>query len=110
MDANIAFLSIAFASLIFAGVTLRRSNRLQADTRIREEFSQYVASLESRVRDGERRVEELQGAQIGMQRDLDDCKRARDGFEDKNFQLLQENYETRKIVDELRRKVERHER
>jgi len=104
--ANIASLLIALSALIFAGVTLRRSNRLEGDKRIREEFQAYVASLENRVKDGERVADEQKGTLIMMGRELDDCKRARDAFEDKNFQLLQEAYDTRKIVDELRRKVE----
>jgi hypothetical protein len=107
--ANVASLLIALAALIFAGVTLRRSNRIEGDKRIREEFQAYVASLENRVKDGEQRYEELKGTSIMQQRELDDCKRARDAFEDKNFQLLQEAYDTRKIVDELRRKVENRE-
>jgi FtsZ-binding cell division protein ZapB len=72
---------IAVLSLSIVVVGLRRKTN-----------DSYTATLE-------RRIEELKGEQTMMQRDLDDCKRARDAFEDKNFTLLQEVYDLRKKMD-----------
>jgi aspartate ammonia-lyase len=84
---SVVAIAIAALSLSVTAVGLRRKTD---DT--------YTSQLE-------RQIEELRGEQTMMQRDLDDCKRARDAFEDKNFLLLQENYETRKSLEELRRLV-----
>jgi len=55
----------------------------------------------------EKRISQLEKQNEVQQRDLDACKAARDGFEDRNFQLLQEAYENRKEIDELRKRVDR---
>lgn len=100
---TIVALVIAACSLAVASWGLRQRNN---DT--------YTASLEHQVealkvdmRDGsaeyDRKLAELKEVQMAMVRDLDDCKRSRAIYEDKNFQLMQEIYEMRKQLDAMRR-------
>lgn len=97
---SLSALAIAALSLF---VTVIETRRKRDDT-----------TQEHKIKDQDRQIEELKGTQIQQGRELDECKRARDAFEDKNFQLLQEAYDTRKLVDsqrheidELRRRVDK---
>lgn len=100
---TVVALVIAACSLAVASWGLRQRNN---DT--------YTASLEHQVealkvdlRDGaaeyDRKLDELKETQTAMVRDLDDCKRSRAVYEDKNFQLMQEVYEMRKRLDAMGR-------
>lgn len=89
---SLSALAIAALSLFVTVIETRRKREDGSRT-------EYTRGLE-------RQIDELKGTQIQQQRELDDCKRARDAFEDKNFQLLQEAYDTRKEVEQLRRRVD----
>lgn len=91
--------SISALSLGFAVYVFRRKTDDARTDRFERQTNEYIDQLEGRLNDANRQIEELKGTSILQGRDLDDCKRARDAFEDKNFQLLQEVYDLRKKVD-----------
>lgn len=68
--------------------------RHKTDDTYTQQVKDYADQLEKRLSAQDREMTQ-------MQADLQSCKQARDGFEDKNFQLLQEVYELRKKVDRL---------
>lgn len=100
---TIVALFIAALSLAVAAAALRKGREDSYTGSLEHQVATLKADLRDQKTDHDRELQELQGTQIQQQRDLDDCKRARDAFEDKNFQLLQEVYDMRKQLDELRR-------
>lgn len=101
MNNLVPLVSIAIAAFALL-VTVVNNRRNQSDRRGQE----YTQQLEKRLEQQDKRIDQLTEQGAAQQHDLDACKQARDGFEDKNFQLLQEAYDNRKEIDALRRRVD----
>lgn len=100
---TIVALVIAACSLAVASWGLRQRNNDTYTASLEHQVEALKADVRDESAEYDRKLAELKEAQMAMVLDLDDCKRSRAVFEDKNFQLMQEVYEMRKRLDAMGR-------
>jgi precorrin-3B methylase len=83
--AAVASLFIAALALAVTAAAFRRSSAATKDAQVAAAQGEYVRTLE-------RQVDEMKGNQVLMQRELDECRRAREDFREQNFVLLSRLY------------------